>query len=68
MILTAVTIYFTIGLFLSGLWEAFDDGTNMFALILFFWPIVLSMLAILVAVVTPFIIGKWIGGRIKGWL
>lgn len=67
-ILTAVIIYFIIGLFLSGLFEAFVDSTDMFALILFLWPIVLGVLAILVAVATPFVIGKWIGDRIKGWL
>lgn len=67
MILTAMIIYFTIGLFLSGLFEAFYDSADMFALILFLWPIVLGILAIMVAVVTPFIIGKWIGDRIKGW-
>lgn len=67
MILIAVIIYFIIGLFLSGLWETFDDNTDECMLILFLWPIALGILAILVAVVTPFIIGKWIGNRIKEW-
>lgn len=62
-----VAIYFIIGLFLSGLCEAFDDNNDMVVLILFLWPIVLGILAIMVAVITPFIIGKWIGDRIKEW-
>ena len=67
MILIITAIYLLIGLFLSGLWEAFDDCSDAFTLIVLFWPIVLGVLAIMVAVVTPFIIGKWIGNRIKGW-
>lgn len=67
MILTAVIIYFLIGLFLAGLWEAFDNETSISILIIFCWPIVLCFLAIIVAVVMPYAIGIWIGDRVKGW-
>ena len=68
MILIAAAIYFLVGLFLSGLWEAFDGSdSDIFVIILFFWPIALGALAILAAVVTPYTVGKWIGNRIKEW-
>lgn len=68
MILIAAAIYFLIGLFLDGLWEAFDDSnSDIFVLIIFFWPIALGALAIIVAVVTPYAVGKWIGSKIKEW-
>lgn len=68
MILIAAAIYFLIGLFLVGLWEAFDDShSDIFILIVFFWPIALCALAIIVAVITPYTIGKWIGSKIKEW-
>lgn len=64
---TAVAIYFLIGLFIAGFYMAFDDCSGAFAFILFFWPIVLSVAAFIVAVAIPVVVGRWIGDRIKGW-
>ena len=71
MILIAAAIYLLIGLFLGGLWDAFDDGSgniDIFMLITLLWPIVLFLLAIIAVVVMPYVVGKWIGEIIKSWL
>lgn len=60
--------YLIIGLFLAGMYMQFDDSFGWFATVIFFWPILLGLLAIIVAVALPIWLGTVIGKRIKTWL
>lgn len=64
---TIVVIYLLIGLFFAGLYLAFDDGVAAFFLILFFWPTIFLIIACIIAIVAPVVIGRFIGDRIKNW-
>lgn len=67
-VLIVTTIYFLIGLFIAGFYMAFDEfNTGMFILMLFLWPIVFVVIAFIVVMVIPVVVGKWFGDRIKRW-